>query len=67
MPVEKLTALPAGNRQSRRGYFVSGTKLSIALKISHRLYVMGHAKLVYAGTPNSLLQADDVPAEWLEV
>lgn len=42
-------------------------KLSIALKISHRLYVMGHGKIVYEGTPESLLKADDVRAEWLEV
>ncbi len=42
-------------------------KLSIALKISQRLYVMGHGKIVYEGNPNSLLKADDVRAEWLEV
>lgn len=42
-------------------------KLSIALKISHRLYVMGHGQVVYEGSPQSLLQADDVRAEWLEV
>jgi branched-chain amino acid transport system ATP-binding protein len=42
-------------------------KLSIALKISNRLYVMGHGKIVYEGTPENLLQADDVKAEWLEV
>lgn len=42
-------------------------KLSIALKISKRLYVMGHGKIVYEGTPESLLQADEVRAEWLEV
>ncbi|PCJ27553.1 MAG: ABC transporter ATP-binding protein [SAR86 cluster bacterium] len=42
-------------------------KLSIALKISHRLYVMGHGKIVYEGTPDSLMQADDVRTEWLEV
>jgi len=42
-------------------------KLSIALKISNRLYVMGHGKVVYEGTPDSLLQANDVKAEWLEV
>jgi branched-chain amino acid transport system ATP-binding protein len=42
-------------------------KLSIALKISNRLYVMGHGKIVYEGTPDSLLKADDVRAEWLEV
>jgi len=42
-------------------------KLSIALKISHRLYVMGHGQIVYEGTPESLMQADDIRAEWLEV
>jgi branched-chain amino acid transport system ATP-binding protein len=42
-------------------------KLSIALKISHRLYVMGHGRIVYEGTPESLMRADDVRAEWLEV
>ena len=29
-------------------------KLTIALKISHRLYVMGHGKIVYEGTPAAL-------------
>jgi branched-chain amino acid transport system ATP-binding protein len=42
-------------------------KLSIAFTISHRLYVMGHGQIVYEGTPESLRQADDVRAEWLEV
>jgi len=42
-------------------------KLSIALKISHRLYVMGHGKIVYEGTPDSLLKANEIRSEWLEV
>lgn len=42
-------------------------KLSIALRISQRVYIMGHGKIVYEGTPASLMQADDVRAEWLEV
>ena len=42
-------------------------KLAIALKISHRLYVMGHGKMVYEGTPESLNSADEVRSEWLEV
>ncbi|MDA1371341.1 MAG: ABC transporter ATP-binding protein [Proteobacteria bacterium] len=42
-------------------------KLNIALKISHRLYVMGHGQVIYEGTPDSLMQADAVRAEWLEV
>ena len=42
-------------------------KLTIALKISHRLYVMGHGKIVYEGTPAALEAATDVRKEWLEV
>ncbi|MSR11814.1 MAG: ABC transporter ATP-binding protein [Gammaproteobacteria bacterium] len=42
-------------------------KFSIALRISQRVYIMGHGKIVYEGTPASLMQADDVRAEWLEV
>ena len=42
-------------------------KLTIALKISHRLYVMGHGRIVYEGTPAGLEAATDVRREWLEV
>ena len=42
-------------------------KLTIALKISDRLYVMGHGKIVYGGTPAALNAAADIRKEWLEV
>jgi branched-chain amino acid transport system ATP-binding protein len=42
-------------------------KLTIALKISDRLYVMGHGKIVYGGTPAALNAAADVQKEWLQV
>jgi branched-chain amino acid transport system ATP-binding protein len=42
-------------------------KLSIALRISHRVFVMGHGSIVYEGTPASLMTADEVRSEWLEV
>jgi len=42
-------------------------KLTIALKISHRLYVMGHGHMVYEGTPASLREAEAIRREWLEV
>ena len=42
-------------------------KLTIALKISHRLYVMGHGKIVFEGTPADLSANGDVRREWLEV
>ena len=42
-------------------------KLTIALKISKRLYVMGHGKIVYEGTPAELETATAIRKEWLEV
>jgi branched-chain amino acid transport system ATP-binding protein len=42
-------------------------KLSIALDISHRVYVMGHGHMVFDGTPDDLRQRVDVREEWLEV
>jgi branched-chain amino acid transport system ATP-binding protein len=42
-------------------------KLTIALAISQRLYVMGHGRMVFEGTPAALQSAADVRREWLEV
>ncbi|HYA71877.1 MAG TPA: ABC transporter ATP-binding protein, partial [Roseiarcus sp.] len=42
-------------------------KLTIALKVSNRLYVMGHGKIVYEGAPATLETASAVRKEWLEV
>ena len=42
-------------------------KLSIAMKISHRVYVMGHGQIVFEGTPEELEKRDDIRKEWLEV
>ena len=42
-------------------------KLTIALKISQRLYVMGHGHIVFEGTPDQLRANDSVRKEWLEV
>ena len=42
-------------------------KLSIAMKISHRVYVMGHGQIVFEGTPAELEKRDDIRKEWLEV
>ena len=42
-------------------------KLTIALKISHRLYVMGHGEIVFSGTPASLAANAAIRKEWLEV
>jgi branched-chain amino acid transport system ATP-binding protein len=42
-------------------------KLTIALKISERLYVMGHGKIVFEGTPQALKDNQAIRKEWLEV
>jgi branched-chain amino acid transport system ATP-binding protein len=42
-------------------------KLTIALRISHRLYVMGHGRIVFEGTPGDLRANAAVRKEWLEV
>jgi branched-chain amino acid transport system ATP-binding protein len=42
-------------------------KLTIALRISRRLYVMGHGRIVFEGTPADLAAAASVRKEWLEV
>src|SRR6202795_429836 len=42
-------------------------KLTIALKISQRLYVIGHGQIVFEGTPEGLRANEAVRKEWLEV
>ncbi|MBR0719716.1 ABC transporter ATP-binding protein [Bradyrhizobium liaoningense] len=42
-------------------------KLSIAMRISHRLYVMGHGRIVFEGTPSDLTNNASIRKEWLEV
>ena len=42
-------------------------KLTIALAISQRVYVMGHGSIVFEGTPDALRANAAVRKEWLEV
>jgi branched-chain amino acid transport system ATP-binding protein len=42
-------------------------KLTIALRISHRLYVMGHGRIVFEGSPDDLRADRSVRQTWLEV
>jgi branched-chain amino acid transport system ATP-binding protein len=42
-------------------------KLTIALRISHRLYVMGHGRMVFEGSPEDLRASQSVRQTWLEV
>jgi len=54
---------------SRRGVSILlvEQKLAIALKISARLYVMGHGRIVFRGTPADFRANSAVRREWLEV
>ena len=54
---------------SRRGISILlvEQKLTIALKISHRVFVMGHGHIVFEGTPEDLRANEQVRREWLEV
>lgn len=42
-------------------------KLTIALQISQRCYVMGHGRIVFEGTPDELRADAYIRKEWLEV
>jgi len=42
-------------------------KLNIALKISKRIYIMGHGEIVFEGTPDDLKEDASIRKEWLEV
>jgi branched-chain amino acid transport system ATP-binding protein len=54
---------------ARRGvaFLLVEQKLSIAMRISHRVYVMGHGRIVFEGTPAELRDNEAVRKEWLEI
>lgn len=42
-------------------------KLTIALKVAQRVFVMGHGEIVFEGTPDELRARPDIRRDWLEV
>ena len=42
-------------------------KLTIAFNLSKRLFIMGHGKVVYEGTPVDINNNKSIIKEWLEV
>ncbi|WP_235857723.1 ABC transporter ATP-binding protein [Marimonas lutisalis] len=42
-------------------------KLTIALRVATRVYVMGHGHMVFEGTPDELMANEAIRKEWLEV
>jgi branched-chain amino acid transport system ATP-binding protein len=65
--VERVGALLAEIAERGVAILLVEQKLTIALKISERLYVMGHGKIVFEGTPAELEASEGVRKEWLEV
>jgi branched-chain amino acid transport system ATP-binding protein len=65
--VEQVAALLGEIKNRGVAILLVEQKLNIALKISQRLYVMGHGKIVFEGTPVQLKENTAVRKEWLEV
>ncbi|ORE91508.1 High-affinity branched-chain amino acid transport ATP-binding protein LivF (LIV-I protein F) [Stappia sp. 22II-S9-Z10] len=65
--VQQVGELIAGIARAGVAILLVEQKLSIALKIAARVYVMGHGEIVYSGTPADFAGRDDVRREWLEV
>jgi branched-chain amino acid transport system ATP-binding protein len=54
-------------RNRRISVLLVEQKLSIAMKVSQRVYVMGHGSIVFEGTPSELLANAKLCRQWLEV
>jgi branched-chain amino acid transport system ATP-binding protein len=66
--VVELVARLLGEMKSRGvSILLVEQKLTIALEISQRLYVMGHGQIVFEGAPDDLRANQAVRKEWLEV
>jgi branched-chain amino acid transport system ATP-binding protein len=65
--VERVGALLGRIAERGVAILLVEQKLTIALEISKRLYVMGHGRIVFEGTPADLRANAGVRKEWLEV
>ncbi|MGW8269555.1 MAG: ABC transporter ATP-binding protein [Burkholderiales bacterium] len=65
--VEQVAALLEAIARRGVSILLVEQKLTIALKISHRVFVMGHGQIVFEGTPDDLRANEQVRREWLEV
>jgi branched-chain amino acid transport system ATP-binding protein len=65
--VERVGALLGRIAERGVSILLVEQKLTIALAISKRLYVMGHGQIVFEGTPADLRANASVRKEWLEV
>ena len=67
MLVELLRGLLGEIAQRGTAILLIEQKLTIALAISQRVYVMGHGRIVFEGAPQALAEDQAVRREWLEV
>ena len=65
--VEQVSKLIQRIAQSGISVLLVEQKLTIALAISHRIYVMGHGRIVFEGTPEQFKADTAVRKEWLEI
>ena len=65
--VEQLALLFEEIRKRGISILLVEQKLAIALDISERLYVMGHGRIVFEGTPRDVRENAAMRKEWLEV
>jgi branched-chain amino acid transport system ATP-binding protein len=65
--VERIAGLLQAIAAKKIAILLVEQRLTIALAISHRLYVMGHGQMVFEGSPAALATRADVRKEWLEV
>jgi len=65
--VERIATLLQSIAARKISILLVEQKLTIAMKISHRLYVMGHGRMVFEGSPADLRVNEAVRREWLEV
>jgi branched-chain amino acid transport system ATP-binding protein len=67
MLVQHVAKLLTEIAERRVAILLVEQKLTIALSVSRRVYVMGHGRVVFEGTPNDLRSNEAVRKEWLEV
>jgi branched-chain amino acid transport system ATP-binding protein len=65
--VEQVAAVLGEIRKRGIPILLVEQKLAIALDISERVYVLGHGRVVFEGTPAQLRASENVRKEWLEI
>ncbi len=65
--VERLVAVIREIRRRGVAILLVEQKMTIALRISDRVDVMGHGRIVFSGAPQALRDNADVRRRWLEV